>query len=212
VEEHVKHFSQIEWVDFARRVATNEQRVGMRDHLAQDCATCQKTADLWTRVVEFAQRELSYEPPASAVRTAESYFFSFRMALNDTAGVRILRHVFDSVASGALYAMRSSGTAPRQLMYNWDNAVIDLRIEQQLGSERMTLTGQVVNSQRPENPFQEIPISLLTKDDEALHTTANQFGEFVFSFKRTGHHWLMLNLKEADLLLLLPEDLSGAVN
>jgi hypothetical protein len=206
----VKHFSQIEWIDFVRRVVANEQRAAMQEHLQQGCGRCLKTVDLWATLVEFARREPLYEPPASAIRNAQSYFFPFRLASKEKTNVRMLRHVFDSFSSRALYGVRSLGSAPRQLMYNSDNAVIDLRLEQPSGSEQMTLRGQIVNSEQTEKRFEELPISLLINDDEALHTTTNQLGEFSFSFKAAGNLGLLLSLKNIDLLVVLPKDSSGA--
>lgn len=209
VEEHVKHFSQIEWVDFIRRVVANGQRAAMQEHLEQGCSTCLKTVDLWASLVDFAQREPGYEPPVSAVRNAESYFFPFRLVSKEKSNIRMLRHVFDSFSSRVLYGVRSLGSVPRQLMYNSDNAVIDLRLEQSSGSDQMTLTGQIVDSEQAEKPFEELPISLLINDHEALQTTTNQFGEFSFSFKAAGNLGLLLSLKDIDLLMVLPKDSSG---
>jgi hypothetical protein len=205
----VKHFSPIEWVDFVRNVVTAEQRVPMQEHLDQDCGICLKTVKTWATMVEFARREPFYEPPTGAVRNAESYFFPFSLALKESAGVRILRHVFDSCDLGVLEGIRGSGFAPRQLMYNLDSVFIDLRIEQKLGSDWMALTGQVMDAQLTEGILEEIPVVLFRKSDTALQTTTNRFGEFHFSFAAIERPGLRLSMKDIALLLLLPEDLPG---
>ena len=73
----MKHFSPIEWVDFVRNVVVAEQRLPMQEHLDQGCGNCLKMVEMWATMVEFARRELFYEPPAGAVRNAESYLFPF---------------------------------------------------------------------------------------------------------------------------------------
>jgi hypothetical protein len=206
----VKHFSSIEWVDFVRNVVPAEQRLPMQQHLDQNCGTCRKIVEMWARMVDFARREPFYEPPVGAVRNAVSYFFPFSMTLKETADVRILRHVFDSFALGALNGIRGAGIAPRQLMYNSHSVFVDLRVEQKQGSDSIALTGQVVDAQLTNGTFEEIPISLFSKGDTELETTTNRFGEFNFSFKAIGPLGLLLSIKDFALLLLLPEDLAGS--
>jgi hypothetical protein len=115
----VKHFSTTEWVDFVRNVVAAEQKVSMQEHLDRGCSNCLNMVRMWATIVEFARREPFYDPPAGAVRNAESYFFSFGLTLRQRDDLRILRHVFDSFdLGGALDGIRGSGTVPRQLMYN----------------------------------------------------------------------------------------------
>lgn len=170
---------------------------------------CLETVNTWATIVEFARRELFYEPPAAAVRNAESYFFPFSLALRESAGFSILRHVFDSFDLGALEGIRGSGNAPRQLMYNSDSVFIDLRVEQKPGSDWVALTGQVMDAQLTEGILEEIPVLLFDKRDTELQTTTNRFGEFNFSFKAIERPGLRLSIKDVALLLLLPEDLLG---
>ena len=112
----MKHFSPTEWVDFVRNVVVAEQRVPMQEHLDQGCGKCLKMVKTWATMVEFARHELFYEPPADAVRNAESYFFSFRPDTEGKADVRILRHVFDSFYLGdtqrntGLWALRRASS------------------------------------------------------------------------------------------------------
>lgn len=205
----MKHFSPTEWVDFARNVVVAEQRVPMQEHLDQGCGSCQKMLKTWAAMVEFARRELFYEPPAIAIRNAESYFVSLGLTLKEKADVRILRHVFDNLGLGALQGIRGAGTAPRQLMYNSSSFFIDLRVEQKPGSDWIGLAGQVVDARSTDGALEEIPVSLFSKGDKGLETATNQFGEFNFSFKAIGHLRVLLSMKKFALLLMLPEDLVG---
>ena len=182
----------------------------MQQHLDQNCGTCLKMVQMWAPMVEFARRETFYEPPVGAVRNAESYFYPFGTTLKERRDVRILRHVFDSFAIGALNGIRGAATAPRQLMYNSYRVFVDLRVEQKLGSDSITLTGQVVDAQLTDGTLEEIRVLLISKGDTELETTTNRFGEFNFSFKAIGQLGLLLSMKDSALLLLLPEGLAGS--
>jgi|HubBroStandDraft_6_1064221.scaffolds.fasta_scaffold68726_2 hypothetical protein len=210
-EDRVKHFATTEWVDFVRSVVVAEQRGSMQEHLDQGCGNCLKMVKMWATIVEFARREPFYEPPAGAVRNAESYFFSFGLTLKQRADLRIVRQVFDSFdLGGALNGMRGSGTVPRQLMYNSLGVFIDLRLDQKSGSNWMDLTGQVVDTHVTDGILEEIPVLLFSKRDKALQTTTNQFGEFNFSFEAIGHLGLLVTMEQVALLLVLPEGLAGS--
>jgi hypothetical protein len=205
----LKHFSTTEWVDFVRNVVVAEQRVSMQEHLDRGCDNCLKIVRMWATVVEFARREPFYEPPAGAVRNAESCFFSLGLSLKQRADLRILRHVFDSFnLGGALHGIRGAGTVPRQLMYNSHGVFIDLRVEQKSGSDWIDLTGQVMDADVTDGILEEIRVLLLSKGNTALQTTTNRFGEFNFSFRGIGHLGLLLIMKQVVLLLMFPECLA----
>jgi hypothetical protein len=212
LEEHVRHFSSTEWVDFVRNVLAAEQKVPMQEHLNQGCGSCLKTVRMWAKVVEFARREPLYEPPVGAIEKAESYFIPFRLPLKERADVRILRHVFDSFALGALSGVRGSETTPRQLMYNSQGVFIDLRVEQKPGTDLLAVTGQVLDAQLEDGILEEIPVLLLSEGNKDLETSTSQFGEFNLSLRASGHLGLLLGMKNFALLLLLPEDLAGSTN
>jgi len=203
MEEHVEHFSSLQWVDFLRTTESAGQRPNMQEHLDQGCKVCTAQASTWTWLMRFAQQEPSYEPPASAVRIAKSYFHGFSRAFKDSADVRILKHTYDSLNVGALIGVRGSPGAPRQLLYNSSSVFVDLRMEQKKNSRWMALTGQVVDAQL-EDGINQCTISLLGRRDPAIHTTTSDCGEFAFQFKPNGAMALLLSPKEVALLLLLP--------
>jgi hypothetical protein len=209
-EEPMRHYSQTEWIDFVRNAVPAELRVSMQEHLDQGCGNCLKIAYTWAAVVEFAGRERFYEPPAGAVRKAESYFTPFILTRRESTGVRILQHVFDSFELSALGGIRSSNrSVPRQLMYNSGSMVVDLRVERKSSSNSIALTGQLVDAQVPEGVLEEIPVLLFSNGYAPVETTTNDCGEFNLSFKAAEHPGLLLRMKDVDLLLLLPEQLAG---
>src|SRR5882724_8774883 len=67
------HFEDNIWIDFVRGLpADGEER--LRAHLDKGCSQCLETQANWTRVVEVARREASYEAPEATVRLVKSAF------------------------------------------------------------------------------------------------------------------------------------------
>ncbi len=201
----MKHFSITEWADFVRDVATAEQAVQMQKHLDEGCSGCTETVQTWKSVTEYAKREVSYEPPASALRLAKSYFAPFKAAANQATGIQVARLSFDNFAHGMQVGVRGADPQPRQLMYEYDGIFIDLRLEQGPASRELVLVGQIADSAQSSVNPEGIPVSLLSGSNTLLETSANQSGEFHFSFRPSKHLQLSIGLKETSVLLSLPE-------
>ena len=177
----------------------------MLKHLDEGCDRCRKTVELWASIADFAKQEAGYEPPANAVRIAESYFISLTEALRQTEGTRLAALTFDSFEHHALAGIRGSDPVPRQLMYQCGSVFIDMRLEPKQTSDLMVIAGQVMDSRRPASGLAGIPVSLLRSGDTLFETTTNQLGEFHFSFRAAQRLRLLFGMKDAPLLLQLPE-------
>jgi hypothetical protein len=201
----VKHFSLIDWVDFVRAVAPAKKMASMQKHLDENCGRCRKTMELWTSIIGFAKQEVTYEPPASALRIAESYIIPLRTALRQTEGARLARLTFDSFERQATAGIRGFDPVPRQLMYRCGNVFIDMRLVPAQTSDLMVIVGQVMDSQQPGSGVAGIPVSLLRSGDTLFETTTNQLGEFHFSFRAAQRLGLLFGMKSSPLLLQLPD-------
>jgi hypothetical protein len=201
----VKHFSITEWADYVRDVATEEQRAHMEKHLSEGCVTCLKTVQTWKSVTECARQEISYEPPASALRIAEAYFVPIKLAMKQAAGMHVARLMFDSFERRAAEGIRGSDPLPRQLMYKCDEVFIDLRLEPAPLSNQMLLVGQVADPRQPVGSVGGIPVSLLSDKDTLFQTLTNEFGEFRFSFRTSEGLRLLVGTKETSVVVPLPE-------
>jgi hypothetical protein len=202
----VKHFSLTEWADFARGVLTADQQVPMQKHLDENCERCRKTVGMWTSVAVFARQESAYEPPANALRIAESYLAPFKLAARRTSILELAKRTFDSFESQAFAGVRGSGSAPQQLMYQCGNVFIDLRLESKPATRSMVLAGQVVDSEQPGGVLGGIPVSLLSKEEAWLETTTNHLGEFHFSFSPARHLTLLVATEGKSVLVVLPDE------
>jgi hypothetical protein len=208
VEGYVAHFSSIEWVDFVRHVASAEQSVAMQKHLDEGCGKCLKQFEMWCNTVDFAQREVLYQPPTSVVRDAESFIFPLKLALRDVGRVGILQRVFDSINQNVNLGVRGAGLVPRHLVYKSEAIFLDLRLEPKPETGWLVLAGQVVDAQQPESALAEVAVSLLSKSKTLLQTTTDHLGEFHFSTEAAENLQLLLRVKDSSLLARLPEELT----
>ena len=124
----MKHFALAEWADFVRGVAAAEQAVSMQKHL-ENCGPCNQIVLTWTSVVGFGQNEITYEPPASALRIAKSYFGALKLASRQPWALQVATRTFDSLEGQTVAGLRGSGPVPQQLMYQCGDLFIDLRVE-----------------------------------------------------------------------------------
>src|ERR1700693_1331924 len=127
----MRHFSLEKWVDFARNVIREDEKVKMQRHLQTGCSECQKELNLWRRLQQTAQRESAYEPSDGAVRAVNATFANQRIAQPRPAKHEIGALLFDSFRSPVFAGLRSSGSVARQLLYGDDTYRIDIRIEPQ---------------------------------------------------------------------------------
>ncbi len=207
----VKHFSITEWADFARDVASAEESRQMQRHLDEGCSVCTETVQTWKSVTECARQEVSYEPPSSSLRIAKSYFAPFKLASKQATGLRIARLTFDSFARRAEVGVRGSDPLPRQLMYQFDDVCIDLRLEPKPATNQVGLVGQVADSGEPAMSVDGKAVSLLRGSEMLAQTSTNQFGEFRFSFRDSEHLQLLVGLKETAVVVSLPDPDAGTV-
>ena len=97
----MQHFSVTDWADFVREVAPAEQRGEMQQHLDSACPECSKTAEIWSTVMDFAQRENLNDPPASALTSvASSCTGLMQQAVGAPEGIEIAKLAFDSFQRG----------------------------------------------------------------------------------------------------------------
>lgn len=206
----MKHFSLAEWADFVRGVLNADEQASMQKHLDENCARCRETVNMWTSVAAFARQESAYEPPASALRVAESYLAPFKLAARRATVLELAKRTFDSFESQAVAGVRGSGSAPHQLMYQCGNVFIDLRLESKPATRSMALAGQVVDSAQPGGVLGGIPVSLLSKEESWLETTTNHLGEFHFSFPPAQHLRLLFATEGKSVVVVLPDNAAQA--
>ena len=207
----MKHFSLTEWADFVREVPLPEKEHVMQAHLDSGCEECVKTAAIWRTVMDFAQQEQAYNPPASSMHIAQAYFGPMHLAASATDGVEIAQLAFDSFQQAGLEGIRgASSSVPRQLLYKCGTLCIDMRLEPKPGSNYVVLVGQLIDAKKPLKGFEDVHVSLLSHGDKLSETTTNKFGEFHFGFESVKHMQLFFGIEQKALVVPLPEGKSEA--
>lgn len=204
------HYSLQQWVDFARNVVGEDDKRKMENHLKTGCVRCSKELGIWQRLHQVARRESAYVPSDGAVRTVNASFANRSVHRADRAKPGIASLLFDTMRSPILAGMRSTGNAPRQVLYGAGTYRIDVRIEPQMDSERVILMGQVLNSANPEQRLPELPVTLFKGRRVLAESTTKQFGEFQIECELDGGFRLMVMLPgQAEVILPLIDPAFG---
>jgi hypothetical protein len=171
----MKHYSSEEWADFARDVGDADQKAGMQRHLHSGCVKCKEELGLWQRVHATAKRPASFEVPDSLLRTVKGAFSIYGPA---SATPTIAKLLFDSFRSPLPVGVRAASVAPRQLLYGAGDHRIDLRFEPEVGSEKRSLIGQILNSTSAAGDVDALPVVLMRGRQIIGGSSTNEFGEF----------------------------------
>jgi hypothetical protein len=186
-----RHFRSEEWVDFARNVVGADKRKAMQNHLDAGCKPCSKIVNLWRSVHEISQRDATYAPPASTVRSVEGMFAIHRPAMPATT-----RLLFDSFQAPRPAGVRSAAPSVRQLLYGAGEYRVDIRIEPEMDSPKAALIGQILNSQDPDKRINAAPVKLLRAGKVRAECLTNRFGEFHFECHLESHLRLIVSLPD----------------
>jgi len=182
----MKHFATQEWVDFVNHVASNDQQAAMQKHLATGCKRCTETVSLWQRVSKTAALEASYQPPPDTVRLAKAAFVTSGLAQTKKESKGLIEVLFDSFQQPALAGARSVVIGTRQMLYRADPFQIDIQIEPKLGSNRLVITGQLLDLSHPGVIGRNIQVTLSNHRGSTVLAATNQFGEFSGEVENSG--------------------------
>jgi hypothetical protein len=182
----MKHFATQEWVDFVNHVASNDQQAAMQKHLATGCKRCTETVSLWQKVSKTAAVEASYQPPPDTVRLAKAAFVTSGLAQTKKESKGLIEVLFDSFQQPALAGARSVVIGTRQMLYRADPFQIDIQIEPKLGSNRLVITGQLLDLSHPGVIGRDIQVTLSNHRGNTVLAATNQFGEFSGEVENSG--------------------------
>jgi hypothetical protein len=182
----MKHYSTEEWVDFVNQIFPGNRREAMQKHLATGCKRCTKTVSLWQKVSKSAGAEASHQPPADTVRLAKAAFATAGMAQAQEGSRGPIEVLFDSFMQPALSGARSVVIGTRQMLYRADPYQIDIQIEPKPGSNRLVITGQLLDLSHPGVIGRDIQVTLSNRRGNTVLAATNQFGEFSGEIENSG--------------------------
>jgi hypothetical protein len=182
----MKHFSTEEWVDFVNQVIASNQREVMQKHLATGCKRCTETVSLWQKVSKTASVEASYQPSADTVRLAKAVYLTTRLNTTQKKPRKLIEVLFDSFLQPAVAGARSVVIGTRQMLYRADPYQIDIQIEPKPGSNRLVITGQLLDLSHPGVIGRDIQVTLSNHRGHSVIAATNQFGEFSGEIENSG--------------------------
>ena len=182
----MKHFSTEEWVDFVNQVIASNQREAMQKHLATGCKRCMETASLWQKISKAAAAEASYQPSADTVRLAKAAYLTTGLNTTRKEPRKLIEVLFDSFLQPAVAGARSVVIGTRQMLYRADPYQIDIQIEPKPGSNRLVITGQLLDLSHPGIIGRDIQVTLSNRCGNTILAPTNQFGEFSGEIENSG--------------------------
>lgn len=191
----MKHFSETQWIDFARNLTSGKAKMAMQQHIDGGCNKCSDTLRTWQGVLSITAAENALNPPVDTVRVVKSQFAAALPTAS--SGVRL---VFDSLLQPLTAGTRGS-VAARQFLYETDEYYIDLRLEPRT-DDRASLVGQVLNRIGAERAAQGVPVRLQERDLPVAHTLTNEFGEFQLEFEPGSGLCILIKRDEANEIVL----------
>ncbi len=203
----MSHFALEQWADFVRQVGPQEQQAAIEQHLDRGCEPCSSVLRLWRQVFEAASRERFYEAPESAVRVAKSQYGLYHPETAPSGKSSIARLLLDSLRQPLWQGVRGPASSPRHLLFGSGFFHVDMRIESSTAPDRVSLVGQVLNSARPDQPLQDIPVRVLKRKEKVTETATNEFGEFHLEFNLQDELRLVLLVEnKKNIIVPLPAD------
>jgi hypothetical protein len=179
----MKHFSTEAWIDLVNHVATIDQREAMQKHLATGCKRCKETVSFWQRVSKTAAAQASYQPSQDAVRLAKAAYLVSGLKKESHGLIEVL---FDSFLQPAVAGARSVVIGTRQMLYRADPYQIDIQIEPKPGSNRLVITGQLLDLSHPGDVGRGIQVTLSNQRGDTVLAATSQFGEFSGEVENSG--------------------------
>ena len=191
----MKHFSEADWADFARKLVSGDARMAMQQHIDDGCKECKTTLQMWQSLLAIAENEEVFTPPADVVRVVKSQFAA--VMPQASRGVRL---VFDSMLQPITAGLRGA-VAARQILYETDDYYIDLRLESQPAENRACLIGQVLK-RTGKQAAQGVPVRLQEGKQHIAQTFTNQFGEFQLEFDAATGICILISRDQQDEIVL----------
>lgn len=175
------HFTLGDWVDFIRKLKSSPVEMAMQKHLDEGCQQCLRVVRMWQHLAAFSAQERSSSPPERALRSVRGYYGLLKPRKQRSRIAVMGQLLFDSFLEAVPAGIRSSQSAPRQLLYAAEQVVIDLRIEHTSGHVHIVGQAQPRSLRDPELAGNQV---LALRDGKAVaQTRLNRFGEFQFNLE-----------------------------
>ena len=187
----MNHFDISKWADFVRGLIEGSAQVAMKRHLASGCRKCRHTADLLRKLVTAARKDSQVQVADYAVRCARVFFL-----LQQPEKVQILPRIptqllYDSFREPLPAGLRTQQRLSRQYLYQAGDYSLDLRLENERGTSRVALVGQIQNrKQAGKRLGGGVPVLLVSGKKILARAVSNSLGEFQMEYAPQKHQRL----------------------
>jgi hypothetical protein len=182
----MKHLEVVKWNDFGNHVPSDDRRKVMQRHRRARRNHHAETAALWQKVGNATAAEANHQPAAETVRVAKAAFAIASLSAGGREVVRLAQLLFDSFSHPAPAGTRSAPTRIRQLLYRAQPYQIDLQIELRQETNRLVVTGQLLDVSHPEMIGRDVHVTLSNRRGSVVKTITNQYGEFRGEVENSG--------------------------
>jgi len=198
------HFEDRMWVDFIRGVARFDDAKRLKAHLEAACPECLETHAAWSRILDAARREASYQVPEATIRLVNSAFTLRNKIPILSRLAQVAVRVFDSVEEPLPAGIRGAAAPARQLLHAAGKFLIDLRLETEGRLE--SLTGQILSTET-EGLTSGTGVVLIQGNEKLVaQTIANSLGEFQMEFESQNELQLFLETASNQIIAIgLPD-------
>ena len=174
----MNHFDAGQWADLVRDLADEKQQAAMEAHISSGCESCRRTMEFMKQLAAVTRAEAAYRPPEYAVHNAKAI-----CALQEPEKVCILprivgRLVYDSFREPLPAGLRARHRLARHTLYQAGNYSLDLRLEHEQGTSKVTMVGQIADRENPGKPLADLPVLLVSGKIIVARVFSNAFGEF----------------------------------
>jgi hypothetical protein len=111
--------------------------------------------------------------------------------------------IFDSFHQPVPAGARSSVASSRQLLYRSAGLDIDIQTHFHPDSNRVFLTGQVLDSSNPNANMKDISVMLADERGMLAQTVTNTSGEFQVEFDPCENAWLKIDRREKPAIVMV---------
>ncbi len=118
---------------------------------------------------------------------------------------QMARLISDSFREPLPAGVRAVQNRNRRLLYASGSLMLDLLVEPEDDSSRIALTGQILDSAKPDRKFKGVPVTLQGWKGPVAHATAGEFGEFHLDFNFESSVSLEIGIAETqEITISLP--------
>src|SRR2546427_11244640 len=205
----MNHFDISKWADFVRGLIEESAQVDMERHLASGCRKCRHTAELLRKVAAAARSDSHVQAPDYALRCARAIFL-----LQQPEKVQILpripaRVLYDSFREPLPAGVRTQQRLSRQALYQAGDYSLHVWLENERGSSRVALVGQIQNRKEPGKRLGSVPVQLLSGKQVLAQATSNSMGEFQMEYEPSKHLRLYVPVRQAGKRVDVPPSQPG---